>query len=162
MNEKDAKMPKILICVTGSVAAIKIPEIVIILSKFADIQLICTKSAMHFIHCCSDYHNSNWNEFNKIGGLERFLVDEQIEWQSWNRVNDGVLHIDLQKWADMIVVLPASADIIAKLSVGISDTFLLTVLKAWDLKKPCLIFPAMNTNMWNHPSTIAHLDTLKR
>ena len=162
VNDKKSQVPRILLCVSGSVASVKIPEIVINFSKVGDVQVVCTMSAMHFIHCSGLYNSSHWDEFNKLGGMNKFFINEEVEWKTWNKMKDKVLHIELQKWADIIVVLPASADLVAKLSAGIADNFVLSILRAWDLKKPCLLFPTMNTNMWNHPSTAANLDQLKR
>ena len=54
---------------------------------------------------------------------------------------------------DIIVVAPASADLIAKASYGIADNLVLSIMRAWDYSKPCIICPAMNTMMWEHPAT---------
>eukprot|EP01054_Gregarina_sp_Poly1_P000372 Gregarina_sp_Poly_1__371@NODE_1091_length_5124_cov_102_514139_g736_i1_p4_GENE_NODE_1091_length_5124_cov_102_514139_g736_i1NODE_1091_length_5124_cov_102_514139_g736_i1_p4_ORF_typecomplete_len134_score11_66Flavoprotein/PF02441_19/1_8e27_NODE_1091_length_5124_cov_102_514139_g736_i142314632 len=63
------------------------------------------------------------------------------------------------KWADICVILPLSANTMSKVAAGICDNFLLCILRAWPfgpnhlIEKPILAFPAMNTNMWNHPVT---------
>lgn len=60
----------------------------------------------------------------------------------------------LRKWADLVLIAPASADFLAKLSGGVSDTLALSVLRAWDVaSNPCILCPAMNTLMWLHPTT---------
>lgn len=70
----------------------------------------------------------------------------------WNKVGNPVLHMQLRKWADIVLIAPASADLLAKLSVGIADNLLLCTLRAKDLREtPCVICPAMNTIMWLHP-----------
>lgn len=63
---------------------------------------------------------------------------------------------------DIILVAPASADLIAKASLGISDNLVLSIMRAWDYSKPCLICPAMNTMMWEHPATRNSLQVLTR
>jgi hypothetical protein len=72
-----------------------------------------------------------------------------------------VLHIEMRRWADIIVVAPASANLIAKAANGISDNFVLSVIRAWDFSKPCVMCPAMNTAMWIHPSTKESLTKLQ-
>ena len=67
----------------------------------------------------------------------------------------------MRRWADILVVAPASANLISKASYGIADNFVLSVLRAWDFRKPCIICPAMNTAMWLHPTTKESLNRLK-
>ncbi len=61
----------------------------------------------------------------------------------------------------MLIVAPASANVIAKSSYGIADNFVLSVMRAWDFRKPCILCPAMNTVMWTHPSTQESLSRLQ-
>ncbi len=68
-------------------------------------------------------------------------------------------HIQLSRQADLIVVAPASADILAKMTAGLADDLATTVLLATD--KPVMVAPAMNVRMWGHPATQANLSTLK-
>ncbi|MDW3205321.1 MAG: bifunctional phosphopantothenoylcysteine decarboxylase/phosphopantothenate--cysteine ligase CoaBC [Alphaproteobacteria bacterium] len=69
-------------------------------------------------------------------------------------------HIQLSRQADLIVVAPASADILAKMAAGLADDIATTVLLATD--KPVMVAPAMNVRMWDHPATQDNLATLKR
>ena len=70
-----------------------------------------------------------------------------------------VQHINLAQWADVVVIAPASADIIAKIAAGIGDDMLsTTMLAAW--KKPRIVCPAMNTDMYENPVTQRNLKTL--
>jgi len=90
------------------------------------------------------------------------IIWDDEEWSTWRCMGDRVLHIELRKWADVLLVAPASADVLAKASCGISDTLLLSVMRAWDMiNKPCLVCPAMNTLMWLHPATSTAITTLK-
>ena len=67
----------------------------------------------------------------------------------------------MRRWADVLIVAPASANVIAKSSYGIADNFVLSVMRAWDFRKPCILCPAMNTVMWTHPSTAESLSRLR-
>lgn len=72
---------------------------------------------------------------------------------------DQVNHIDLAKWADIIIIAPATANFIAKMAHGLADDLLSTTMLA--TRSPILICPAMNTNMLNHQATIANLEILQ-
>src|SRR5262249_10521669 len=71
------------------------------------------------------------------------------------RRGDPVLHIELRKWADVLVVAPLDANTLAKLAGGLCDNFLTCVFRAWDFAaKPVVLAPAMNTLMWQSPVTL--------
>ena len=61
-----------------------------------------------------------------------------------------------------MIIAPLSANTLAKLSNGLADNLLTCVARAWDFKKPCLIAPAMNTAMWDHPVTSEQIRRLKK
>ncbi len=67
-------------------------------------------------------------------------------------------HVELGRWAEVFVVAPATADVIAKLAVGLADDLLSTTALACDA--PLVIAPAMNSRMWKHPATRANVETL--
>ncbi|XP_015728061.1 phosphopantothenoylcysteine decarboxylase isoform X3 [Coturnix japonica] len=79
----------------------------------------------------------------------------------WKGRSDPVLHIELRRWADLMVVAPLDANTLAKLANGICDNLLTCVIRAWDLHKPLLFCPAMNTAMWEHPITAQQVEQLK-
>jgi phosphopantothenoylcysteine decarboxylase len=162
------KINKILIGVTGSVASIKLPEII---EKFknlfsdANICLISTKSALHFV---------NIHQYNEISSLidrlnylkntnstHLFTFSDEDEWSSWNDRNDPVLHIELRKWADVFLITPLDANTLSKLSNGMCDNLLTCVARAWDFNKPIIVCPAMNTFMYEHVITEEQLNILK-
>jgi Phosphopantothenoylcysteine synthetase/decarboxylase len=89
-----------------------------------------------------------------LGAEEVFTDDDQF-----SVVEGSSMHLYLSRWADVIAVVPATADFIAKASTGISDSLLLTILLA--SKKPILIAPSMNENMFLHPATQRNIETLK-
>ena len=73
---------------------------------------------------------------------------------------DQVLHIELRKWADLLIVAPLDANTLAKFALGLSDNCLTCVFRAWDFTKPVILAPAMNTFMWESPVTLRHLRQL--
>ncbi|XP_065589706.1 phosphopantothenoylcysteine decarboxylase isoform X2 [Cyrtonyx montezumae] len=79
----------------------------------------------------------------------------------WKGRSDPVLHIELRRWADLMLVAPLDANTLAKLANGICDNLLTCVIRAWDLHKPLLFCPAMNTAMWEHPITAQQVERLK-
>ncbi|GLI71429.1 hypothetical protein VaNZ11_016643 [Volvox africanus] len=88
------------------------------------------------------------------------LPQDESEWRQWRAVGDPVLHIELRRWADVLVVAPLSANTLAKMANGLADNLLTCVVRAWDFTRPLLVAPAMNTAMWTSPFTSRHLDTL--
>ncbi|XP_025066343.1 phosphopantothenoylcysteine decarboxylase isoform X3 [Alligator sinensis] len=79
----------------------------------------------------------------------------------WKDRSDPVLHIDLRRWADLMLVAPLDANTLAKIANGICDNLLTCVIRAWDMTKPFLFCPAMNTAMWEHPITAEQIERLK-
>ena len=139
-------MSKILLCVSGSISAYKSPSIANALaSQGHSVKVILTNSAKEFITKLS---------FSSQGFK---TYDDQDDFNS-----DGVLHIELIRWADTVLVAPMSANTLAKISGGFADNLLTTSLRAADWKKQKLVFcPAMNTNMFLHPITQMQMDILK-
>lgn len=81
------------------------------------------------------------------------------EWHLYHK-DKIVLHIELVKNKDVLVIAPLSANTLAKIAHGICDNLVTCVARAWDFNKPFIVAPAMNTNMWNHPITKEHLDKI--
>ncbi|KAF5840899.1 flavo protein [Dunaliella salina] len=151
MPDSKQRRPHILLGVTGSVAAIKLPLLCQQLGEIGDLKVITTNAAQHFMTMSAPVP--------KVEGME-FLNDED-EWHSWQRVGDEVLHIELRRWADIFIIAPLSANSLAKLANGLADNLLTCVARAWDHQAAnMLVAPAMNTCMWSGPFTAAHLTTL--
>src|SRR5262249_46307579 len=74
----------------------------------------------------------------------------------WQR-DDPVLHIELRRWADILLIAPLDANTLAKLASGLADNCLTCVCRAWDPARPAVLAPAMNTLMWEHRLTTQHL-----
>jgi phosphopantothenoylcysteine decarboxylase len=132
--------------ITGSVAAIRAGNLAYALMEVGRVQAVVTERAKHFLEPLPP---------------EVTVHDDAKEWSLWRRLGDPVLHIELRRWADVFVIAPASADCMAKLATGICDNLLLSVARAWEFPKPMIVAPAMNTRMWEHPSTAAQLSTLR-
>lgn len=139
-----------LLCCSGSVATIKLPLLAGLLSPWAEVKVVVTAAAGHFV-----------DEQQLPQHLLPLLGDE-LEWRQWQAVGDPVLHIELRRWADVMVVAPLSANTLAKMANGLCDNLLTCVARAWDYSKPLLVAPAMNTHMWDHPFTARHLDLLQQ
>ncbi|KAI9025295.1 flavoprotein [Phycomyces nitens] len=138
----------ILIGTTGSVASIKIPELVRILKQDprVNVKVVPTKASSFFF---------------KEEEIDAQVHTDEEEWAIWKRKTDPVLHINLRNWADIMVIAPLDANTLAKIANGLCDNLLTCILRAWDPKKPVIVCPAMNTNMWDHPFTAKHLDVLQ-
>jgi phosphopantothenoylcysteine decarboxylase len=93
-----------------------------------------------------------------------FSFDDQDEWSSWQKRDDPVLHIELRKWAHLLLIAPLDANTLAKISNGLCDNLLTCLVRAWDMSKmkakPIVICPAMNTCMYEHPLTNRQLSLL--
>ncbi|XP_026581632.1 phosphopantothenoylcysteine decarboxylase-like [Pseudonaja textilis] len=144
-SEKNAH---ILVGVTGSVAALKLPLLVAELLKIPGlaVRVVTTENAKHFY---------------KAEEIPVTIYDDSDEWQLWKKRTDPVLHIDLRRWADLMLVAPLDANTLAKIANGICDNLLTCVIRAWDVSKPLLFCPAMNTLMWEHPITARQVGQLK-
>ena len=135
---------KILLGVTGGIAAYKAVEVVSRLRKAgAEVRVVMTREATEFVTELT---------FREISG-NPVAVDMWAPVQHWN-----VAHIALAEWADAVLVAPATANIIAKAALGVADDMLSTTLLA--VTAPVFFAPAMNSNMYAHPATQKNLDIL--
>ncbi|KAL8279896.1 hypothetical protein RQP46_007746 [Phenoliferia psychrophenolica] len=140
----------VLLATSGSVASIKAPLIVRELLKYdrVDVQVVATGPSMHFY---------DKDELEKEhGGKVRVWTDKD-EWDGFTKIGDPILHIELRRWADIVLVAPCSANTLAKISNGICDNILTSLLRALPTFVPVLLFPAMNTHMFSHPLTARQL-----
>ena len=137
-------MKNILLGITGGIAAYKSASFARLLIKNGyDVRVIMTASAQAFITPLT---------LQALTGnpVHIDLLDESAEL--------GMGHIELAKWADLLIIAPATANTIAKLAMGIADDLLTTVCLA--TAAPILVAPAMNQQMWQHPSVKLNLQTL--
>lgn len=138
--------------IPGSVATIKLLELIQNIKarrEDCEIRIVVTENAVHFL-CLADIRKEVDNVYR-----------DKDEWAAWNGRGDPVLHIDLVKWADVFVIAPLDANSLGKISSGICDNLLLCVVRAWDIGKPLLFAPAMNTKMWTHTVTAEQIAKLQ-
>lgn len=140
-------MSNVLLGLTGSVAAVKAPELTAaLIAKGHAVKAVATDAATYF--------------FNPAAlGCE--LVRDADEWpgERYER-GDAVKHIELRKWADLFLIAPLDANTLAKLALGLCDNALTCVWRAWDPVKPVVLAPAMNTLMWENSFTRRHLRSI--
>jgi len=122
----------LLLAATGSVATIKIPLILHALSHHHNlsVRLIFSESARQFLQGQSAEQPTitSLSEINNVDGV---YFDEHEWTKPWVR-GDSILHIELRRWADLMVVAPLSANGLAKISQGMSDNLFSSVIRAWD------------------------------
>ncbi len=144
---------KILLAISGSIASYKSFDVARLLVKAGhDVKVILTKGALEFIKP---------ETFRYIGVEAVYLPTDDFQ-PSLLGGKATVLHIELVKWADKLIIAPASANTISRLATGITNDLLTSVFLAYG-KKPVLIFPAMNTEMWANARIQEHrakLETL--
>lgn len=135
---------RIILGISGGIAAYKSAELTRLLIKAgAEVRVCMTPAACEFIQPLT---------FQALSGhpVHTTLLDPGAE--------AGMGHIELARWAELIVIAPASADLMARLAQGQADDLLTTLCLA--SAAPLLIAPAMNQQMWKHPATQANLATL--
>ena len=138
-------MSNIVLAITGGIAAYKSAIFARLLIKAGfDVRVIMTTGAQAFITPLT-LQALTGNEVHVS------LLDEKAE--------AGMGHIELAKWADLVVIAPASANTLARLSMGMADDLLTTVCLA--TTAPVIIAPAMNQQMWAHPAVTLNVQTLR-
>jgi phosphopantothenoylcysteine decarboxylase len=138
---------KIILGVTGSIAAHKAADLASLLTKFkCDVRVVMTADAQKFITPLP------------LKTLTRnpVVTDLYDEDEGWKPT-----HIDLADAADLLLIAPATANVVAKMAHGLADDALTCIALALNPKARILIAPAMNGKMWLHPATQANVKTLK-
>ncbi|KAI0099352.1 flavoprotein [Daldinia grandis] len=184
----------LLLAASGSVATIKLPLIIATLakkhsernsSKELSIRVLLTPAASRFLGGQS-HEQPPLSSLLSMPCVDSVYVDAD-EWREpWKR-GDAILHIELRRWADLLVIAPLSANTMAKIVGGFADGILTSVVRAWDAwgeldsdlvltdgeqpllngnrrrrqKKHIIVAPAMNTAMWRHPVTAKSLRVLE-
>lgn len=137
--------PRILLIVGGGIAAYKACELIRLLRRDGmSVRCVLTDGGAHFVTPMT----------------LAALSEQQVHTSLWDLKDEAEMgHIQLSRQADLVVVCPASADLLAKMAGGISDSLATTLLLATD--KPVLAAPAMNVRMWLHPATRRNVATLR-
>jgi len=136
---------KVVLGVTGSIAAYKACELVrLFVKRGDDVHVVMTDHAKEFVTPLT-FRTLSRNP------VENAMFAEPLAWKPG--------HIGLAESADLLVIAPATANILAKMAHGLADDLLSSVALA--TKAPILVAPAMNTGMWENPATAANLETLR-
>jgi phosphopantothenoylcysteine decarboxylase / phosphopantothenate---cysteine ligase len=134
---------KIILCITGSIAAYKTPELVRQMIKAgAEVKVICTEAAAKFV---SPLALSTVSKNEVLCNIS--------DGDSWNN------HVMMGRWADLLLIAPCSANTLAKLANGICDNLVNAVYLSAIC--PVIIAPAMDEDMWHHPSTRRNIECVK-
>jgi phosphopantothenoylcysteine decarboxylase len=131
---------RLLLGVTGSVAAVLAPKLIDrLINAGHEVKIIVTKNIHKFVSIRGDVH------------------EDHHEWASFEEIGDPILHIELRKWADAFLIAPCTMHTLAKITNGLCDNLLTNTARAWDFSKPFFIAPAANTCMWESPITKTQL-----
>jgi len=136
---------RLLVCVGGGIAAYKSLELVRRLRDAgADVQVAMTEGAQQFVTSLS---------FQALSG-------HPVRTSLWDSAAEAAMgHIELARWADRILIAPATADLLARLTHGFANDLVTTLCLA--TTAPITVAPAMNHRMWQHPATVANLRILR-
>lgn len=144
-NQKiNSSKKRVLIGITGGIAAYKIPLLIrLLVQNNYEVKVIVTESAQHFV------------TIETLSVLSKNIVykdffNEKYEWNN---------HIHLADWADIMLIAPATANTLAKLAYGYCDNLLLATYLSYT--KKVIIAPAMDAEMWEHPTVQENIKTLK-
>src|SRR4028118_1620682 len=136
---------KILVGVTGGIAAYKAPGVIRRLREAGyEVKTAATEAAFHFIP----------EETLSIATGSRIYTD-----RTWWDESGRVEHVFLARWADLVLVAPATADAMARVAIGLGDDLLSATILAG--AKKVLWAPAMNPEMWDNPATRRNVETLE-
>lgn len=140
---------KVLLGISGSVATTVTPKLITALRNNGhEVTVISTNAARYF------------TEVQTLG--VPYFTDRD-EWLGMQYERGQLVpHIEMRRWADVGLIAPLSANTLAKMANGFADNMLMCVMRAWDVTKPLILAPAMNTMMWEHPATAYHLQQLDR
>ena len=140
-----AAATRVVLIVSGGIAAYKAPDLVRkLLAVGCEVQVVMTAAAVAF---CTELSLTTVSK----RPVRHSLLDAAAE--------GSVGHIEIADWADCVLVAPATADLIARAANGLANDLATTVLLA--TRAPVIWAPAMNTNMWRHPATVANLERLR-
>jgi len=141
---------KVTVGVSGGIAAYKAAELVRALQQHAlDVHVVMTEAAMQFVQPLT---------FASLTGHKVITSLWSSPESPDSNLDSAIEHIEAAQTTDMLVVAPATANILAKFAHGMADDFLTTLYLA--TTAPVIVAPAMNVNMWQHPATQANIETL--
>ncbi|KAH8108658.1 flavoprotein [Phellopilus nigrolimitatus] len=141
----------VVLITTGSVASVKAPLIVqeLLKHKNVRVEVIATDASLTF-----------YDRQAVVDAGSRVWTNND-EWKTDYKIGDPILHIELRRWADVVLVAPCSANTLAKMAGGLCDNLATSLLRALAPTTPTYVFPAMNTHMYEHPLTAQHVRTVE-
>ncbi|TRM63838.1 flavo protein [Schizophyllum amplum] len=150
-QEREDGFTHVLLITTGSVASVKAPLIVKQLLQYGrvKVEVVATKPSLAF-YTADDIRKAR----------SRVWTDAD-EWRADYTIGDPILHIELRRWADIVLVAPCSANTLSKIAHGSCDNLVTSLLRALAPTTPTYIFPAMNTLMYEHPLTAEHVRVVR-
>ncbi|KAK4407568.1 Phosphopantothenoylcysteine decarboxylase [Sesamum angolense] len=142
------RTPRIVVAACGTVAAVRFPDLCYYFREWADVKAVATRAALHFIDRSS---------------LPRdvALYTDEDDWSTWKALGDSVLHIELRRWAEVMVIAPLSANTLGKIAGGLCDNLLTCLVRSWDYSKPLYVAPDMNPLTWQNSLTERHVMQLE-
>ena len=145
LRMSDFKSQRVLLIVGGGIAAYKACELIRLIRKSdGSVRCVLTHGGAHFVTPMT----------------LAALSEQPVHTSLWDLKDDAEMgHIQLSRGADVVVVAPATADLMAKMAAGIADDLATTLLLATD--KPVLVAPAMNVRMWEHAATRRNVAQLR-
>ncbi|KIM89466.1 hypothetical protein PILCRDRAFT_95273 [Piloderma croceum F 1598] len=145
--ERKEGFAHVLLITTGSVASIKAPLIVSELLSYSKVkvEVVATKASLEFY------------DHKQVEAAGSRVWLDQDEWKGTFTIGSPILHIELRRWADVVLVAPCSANTLSKIAHGLCDNLATSLLRALAPTTPTYVFPAMNTFMYEHPLTSEHL-----
>lgn len=137
----------ILVGISGGIAAYKIPELIRSLVKAgAEVRVTTSRNALQFV----------------TETTLQTLSGSRVYSDVFAAINEHATeHISLPEWCDVMIVAPATANVIAKMAAGIADDALTTTICSCAARKPILVAPAMNDKMWENPATQHAIETIR-
>lgn len=139
---------KVLVGLSGGIACYKVATVVSrLVQAGASVRVIMTEAATRFVAPLT---------FQALSGSSVLTS----VWQADDRPDSQ--HVGLARWCDLLVIAPATADLIAKLAAGLADDIVCLTAAALPRSTPVLLAPAMNTQMWENPITQRNVETLRQ
>ena len=140
---------RILLGVTGGIAAYKMADLASVLTnkRHDTVQVIMTEAAKRII-----------TPMTMATMSHRGVLDDTVEWSADGHIH----HIEMAKWAELFIVCPATANTLSKMANGIADNVLTSIYLALPAQTMVMIFPAMNTKMWESKQTQNSISALRQ
>ncbi|MBI2430988.1 MAG: bifunctional phosphopantothenoylcysteine decarboxylase/phosphopantothenate--cysteine ligase CoaBC [Candidatus Levybacteria bacterium] len=146
------KNKTVIVGITSGIAAYKMLDLITLLTQDANVLVVMTKHATEMV---------SKKEFEKASNNKVYteVFEKGFNYKDILK-NRYVDHIDLADKADVVVIAPATANIVGKMANGIADDFLTTFALA--TQAPIVVFPSMNVHMWQHPAVVENISTLQK